>query len=164
MSETTTASATYTTVDVENVVRRVKADLIMMADSSGALTSDKARDYGHDIEVLAKNGYLRKVDLTLISGGNEIRAASYGVNTEAGGLSSSRSGGVLWPRIAGATFRIILFYTDAYTDDAKTSTSGKLKIAWSPTNADTSHSGLTSTGGRDYTSNSYGMQRKDWAA
>ena len=40
----------------------------------------------------------------------------------------------------------------------------KLKIGWTPTNADTSHSGLAASGGRDYASNSFGMQRKDWAA
>ena len=31
MSQTRTASATYTTTDIENVVRRVKADLAMIA-------------------------------------------------------------------------------------------------------------------------------------
>jgi len=30
MSQTRTASATYTTIDVENVVRRVKADLMLI--------------------------------------------------------------------------------------------------------------------------------------
>ena len=56
MSQTRTASATYTTTDVENVVRRVKADLTMIADSTGAWTAQQAADYAHDIEVLAKAG------------------------------------------------------------------------------------------------------------
>ena len=53
MSQTRTATATYTVVDIENVVRRLKADLVMIADSTGAWTAAKAADYAHDVEVLA---------------------------------------------------------------------------------------------------------------
>ncbi len=60
--------------------------------------------------------------------------------------------------------RIILSYTDAYTDAARTATKPKLKIGWTPTNEDTSHVSLSSSGGRNYVSNGYGMQRTDWAA
>ena len=45
MSSTGTATATYTTVDIENVVRRVKADLVMIADSTGGWTAAKAAEY-----------------------------------------------------------------------------------------------------------------------
>ena len=80
------------------------------------------------------------------------------------GLTSSRPGGVLWPKVAGPYLRIILGYTSAYTAAAKEAIKSKLKINWSPTDVDTSHSSLKSAGGRDYVSNAYGMQRKDWAA
>ena len=43
MSATRTATATYTTVDIENVVRRMKADLAMIADSTGAWTAAHGR-------------------------------------------------------------------------------------------------------------------------
>lgn len=163
-TQTRTATATYTVIDIENVVRRVKADLVMIADSTGGWTPEKANQYAHDIEVLAKAGYLEYVDVTLFSNGIEIKATRFDVDTDAGGLTSSRPGGVLWPRVAGPFLRIVLGYTSAYTAPAKEAMKGKLKISWSPTDADTSHSGLKSTGGRDYASNSYGMQRKDWAA
>lgn len=159
-----TATATYTTTDIENVVRRVTTDLVMIADSSGAITTDKARDYGHDIELLARNGYLKKVDVTLLSAGVEKRAVRYEVNTASGSLTSSRPGGVLWPKVASPYLRLVLSYTSAYDDAAREKMTSKLMISWSPTNADTSHSGLAAGGGRDYASNSYGMQRKDWAA
>ncbi|MXP41865.1 hypothetical protein GRI75_09450 [Altererythrobacter soli] len=159
---TATRTATYTEVDVVNVVRRVKADLIMIADSTGAITRDEASQYAKDIEVLLVSGYLRKVDLTLLSYGVEKTAVQYTVDTNTGLLTSSRPGGVLWPRVAGAYLRIILFYTDDYDDEARRKLSHRLEIAWSPTSADTSHSTLTPAGGRDYTSNSFGMQRKDW--
>jgi hypothetical protein len=155
-------TATYTAVDVANVVRRLKADLFMIADSTGTITREKAAQYAHDVEVLAVNGYLRKVDLTLLAYGLEKAAVQYTVDTSTGSLTSSRPGGVLWPRLAEAEFRIVLFYTEEYDDEAKRRLSHRLEIGWAPTSADTSHSTLTPAGGRDYASNSFGMQRKDW--
>ncbi|KUM24409.1 hypothetical protein AU467_30260 [Mesorhizobium loti] len=164
MSQTRTASATYTVVDIENVVRRVKADLVMIADSTGAWTPTKAADYAHDIEVLAKAGYLAWVDVTLFSNGTEVKAVRFDVDTDAGALTTSRPGGVLWPKVSGAYLRIILSYTDAYTSAAREAMKSKLTIGWVPSSDDTSHSSLTSSGGRNYISNAYGVQRKDWAA
>lgn len=119
MSQTRTATATYTVVDIENVVRRVKADLVMIADSTGAWTAAKAADYAHDIEVLAKAGYLKWVDLTLLSNGVEVKAVRFEVDTDAGSLTTSRPGGVVWPKVSGAHLRIVLSYTDAYTSEAR---------------------------------------------
>jgi Bacterial HORMA domain family 1 len=164
MSQTRTATATYTVADIENVVRRVKADLVMIADSAGAWTSAEAVNYAHDIEVLAKAGYLEYVDVTLLSNGVEVKAVRFDVDTDAGSLTSSRPGGVLWPRVVGAYLRIVLGYTGAYTSAAREATKGKLKIGWVPSNDDTSHASLMSSAGRNYASNAYGMQRKDWAA
>lgn len=128
MSQTRTATATYTVVDIENVVRRTKADLMMIADSTGAWTSEETAKYVHDIEVLAKEGYLAWFDLTLLSNGVEKNATRFDVNTDAGSLTSSRPGGVLWPKVAGAYLRIVLGYTSAYTSAAREATQPKLKI------------------------------------
>jgi hypothetical protein len=164
MSSTATATYTYSVTDIEIVMRRFSADIVMIATSSGAITEDKARDYAHDVEVLAKGGYLKSVDLTLLSGGAEVRAVTYNVNMSSGDLEMSRPGGVMWPRVQSPDFRIVLYYTAAYTDSARAQTKGKLKIGWVPTNADTSHSSLSRSGGRDYASNGFGMQRKDFGA
>jgi hypothetical protein len=164
MSQTRTASATYTTTDIENVVRRMKADLVMIADSTGAWTAQQAADYAYDIEVLAKAGYLAWVDITLLQYGIELKAVRFDVDTDAGTLTTSRPGGVLWPRVSGANLRIVISYTDAYTSEARGATRKKLKIGWTTSYDDTSHSSLNSSGGRNYASNAYGMQRKDWAA
>lgn len=164
MAYTATASMThtYTTSDIEKVVRRFAADIAMIAQSSGAITEAAAADYAHDVELLAKKGYLKKVDITLLNGTIEVRAAQYVVSTAAGDLTMSRPGGVLWPRVANPDFRIVIFYTDTYTAEARQELSGKLNISWTPTNADTSHATLTTSGGRDYASNGWGMQRKDF--
>lgn len=164
MSQTRTGSATYTKTDIENVVRRMKADLAMIGDSTGAWTSQQAADYAHDIEVLAKAGYLAWVDVTLLQFGIELKAVRFDVNTDAGTLTTSRPGGVLWPRVSGSHLRIVIGYTDSYTSSAREATRGKLKIDWTTSYDDTSHSSLSSSGGRNYVSSTYGMQRKDWAA
>lgn len=164
MSYTSSESYTYTTSDIEVVARRFTADIVMIAQSSGAITEAKAREYAHDVEALAKQGYLAKVDLTLFSGAAEVRATQYVVNTSAGHLAMSRPGGVQWPRVADPYFRIILSYTAAYTAAAREAMRGKLKIGWVRADADTSHSSLTASGSRSYASNGWGMQREDYAA
>lgn len=164
MSYTATASVTYSVTDVEDVMRRFSADIVMIATSSAAITEDKARTYAHDVEALAKEDYLEKVDLTLFSGNLEVRAVTYNVNTAGGDLGMSRPGGVLWPRVANPTFRIVLYYTTLYTAAARERMKGKLKIGWVSTNADTSHSSLTRSGGRDYAKNGFGLQRKDYGS
>jgi len=164
MSQTRTASTTYTTTDIENVVRRVRADLAMIADSTGAWTPQEAADYAHDIEALAKAGYLAWVDVTLLQYGAELKAVRFDVDTDAGALTTSRPGGVLWPRVTDAELRIVISYTNTYTSAAREAMRSKLKIGWTKSYADTTHSGLNSSGSRNYVSSTYGMQRKDWAA
>lgn len=159
-----TRSYTYTITDIETVVRRFTADIVMIAQSSGAITETKARDYAHDVETLAKKDYLKKVDLTLFSGAVEICATQYVVDTSAGDLAMSRPGGVMWPRVHDPYLRIVLSYTDDYDAAAREAMKGKLRISWTPTDADTSHSRLTQSGGRSYASNGWGMQRRDYAA
>lgn len=164
MSYTSSFSDTYTYTDIETVIRRFTADIVMIAQSSGAIAEATARNYAHDVELLAEAGYLAKVDLTLLSGSKEVCATQYVVNTDAGELTMSRPGGVMWPRVANPEFRIILSYTADYTEAARESMKGKLKSRWIPTNVDTSHSSLTPSGGRDYASNGWGMERKDYAS
>ncbi len=162
MSYSSTVTETYSVADIEIVMRRVTADLVMIANSTNAITEERARNWGHDIELLAKNGYLFAVDLTLLSADVEQKATRFEVISESGELTMSRPGGVLWPIVPQPSLRVVLIYAVAYDADAKTKMSGKLQCSWSPTDADTSHSKLTTNASRDYVSNGYGMQRKDF--
>ena len=164
MSQTRSATATYTFADIEKVVGLVKADLMMIGDSSGGWTPEKAGHYAHDVELLAKAGYLDYVDVTLFSNGVEVKATRFTVDVDAGGLTCSRPGGVLWPRVVAPWLRLVLGYSSTYTAAAREAFKSRLKINWCSTDADTSHSTLTQAGGRDYASNAFGMPRKDWAA
>jgi hypothetical protein len=164
MTSTATATVSYSVTDVENVVRRFLADIVMIATSSRSISEGVAREYAHDVQVLATGGYLAKVDVTLLSGSLEVRAATYLLNTSAGDLTMSRPGGVQWPQVTNAYLRIVLYYSGSYTSAAREQVKPKLKQTWTSTDANTSHSGLAPTGGRDYASNGFGMQRKDYGA
>lgn len=163
MSYSYAATETYSVADIEVVMRRVTADLVMIAASTKAITEEKARDWGHDIEVLTKSGYLRKVDLTLLSNGVEQKATCFEVNIASGELTMSRPGGVMWPQVPNPELRIVLSYTQAYNDAAREKTSKKLRINWVTSTADLSHPTLISSANRDYVSNGFGMQRKDFS-
>jgi len=162
---TQTRTTTYTTTDIANVVRRMTADLVMIAQCTGAITEVRAREYAHDIEALAQGGYLAAVDVTLLTCGEygtEVSATTYTVNTASGELSSSRPGGLMWPRVNQPYLRIILTHTAAYDAEATAKLKPKLKRPWTGTTADTSHSNLARGAGRDYASNGYGLRRKDF--
>ena len=162
MSYVESATETYSFVDVEIVIRRVTADLIMIANSTGAWTEDFARKVGHDVELLAKKGYLKWVDVTLFSYGVEQKATRFEVNTAAGGLSMSRPGGVLWPRVSNPDLRVVFGHTSDFMPIAEAMLANQLELSWTATNTDTSHASLKSGSGRDYASNAFGVQRKDF--
>ncbi len=164
MAGTTTATGTYTALDVQKVVRRVAADLRMIAESTGCWDPATTADYVHDVEELAKEGYLATVDVTLSSRGVEVKATRFTVNAAASGLANQRPGDALWPRLPDPQLRIVLSYAPGYDAAAARTMAPKLRVGWVSCNDDTSHSALTPGGGRTYSSNSYGMERKDWAA
>lgn len=163
MSSTSTASYTFTETDIEKVVRRFRADLKMMAQNTGGMTEGKAGEYADDIEALARRSFLKKVDVTLLSGGKEVKAAVYTVNDKGGDLTAANPGGVMWPRMEDPDLRVIVTYNDSYSADERAKLKEKLKLSWGPTDTDISHSGLTASGGRDYMSNGWALQRKDYS-
>lgn len=162
-SYSNTETRTYTVADVEKVVRSIQADLMMIANSSKAMTEDKAKDYAHDIELLAKKEYLNVVDVTLLSAaGYEINAVKYDFLSE-GASGTARSGGVLWPATPSGSIRIVLYCTDAYFEQKDKVSRMPLKVSWGATSVDTNHSTLSASGGRGYSSNGYGANRSDFS-
>jgi hypothetical protein len=164
MTQTITASrsATYSDIDVQDVVLCLKADLVMIANSTGGMSTGKAEDYAHDIDLLAKGKYLDYVDVTLFSMGVEQKAVRYSVNGNAVNITNRRPGGVLWPRLPSPLMRVVVGYSSRYTQSVHETMKSKLRIPWGWCNADTSHAALSSSGGRDYVSHGFALQRKDW--
>jgi len=160
---TVTTTESFTTTDVENVVRRFQADLRMFADSSGTMSQEKVGDYVHDVELLAKKGYLKSVDVTLLHLGAEKKAARYTVDTASGGIVSDRPGDARWPYLPSGRLRVVVSYTAAYDASARQALSSRLRIGWTKSYDDTSHAGLSGGGGRNYVSGAYGLKREDWS-
>jgi Bacterial HORMA domain family 1 len=159
-SATQTATESYSTADIENVVRRFTTDLRMIAESSGSLSRSEAEDYGEDIEYLAKKKLLRFVDVTLFVNGEEEKAVRYTVTTS-GDLKASRPGGVLWPRKSGGYLSIVVRPTQSFWSIP--SVMNALNISWAPTNKDISHSTLKASQGRAYVSNGFAFNREDYS-
>ncbi|MGO8061474.1 hypothetical protein ACC716_25130 [Rhizobium johnstonii] len=158
-----TATGSYTVTDIGIVVRQFTTDLKMIASSTRAMTEKEASEYGADVELLAAKSYLKAVDITQMFGGKEVRAVKYHVDQNTGALKSSRPGGVRWPELLGSSIRIVMSHTDSFNEAALQSLRGRLNISWGFTSIDTSHSSLTSSGGRDYASNGWGLRREDWS-
>ena len=161
-TSSSTKTFTFTQEDVAKVVRRFTSDLRMIAESSKSMTEAKAAQYGHDVEYLAQRGYLKMVDVTLLSAGAEVKAVQYVVQIGSNDLTPSKPGGVLWPEVSQPFLRIILSYTSDYTAAVKEKTLPNLKIGWVSTDASTAHESLKESGGRDYSSNAFGVARKDF--
>lgn len=161
-TSSSTKTFTFTQEDVAKVVRRFTSDLRMIAESSKSMTEAKAAQYGHDVEYLAQRGYLKMVDVTLLSAGAEVKAVQYVVQVGSTDLTPSKPGGVLWPEVSQPFLRIILSYTSDYTVAVKEKTLPNLKIGWVSTDASTAHVSLKESGGRDYSSNAFGVARKDF--
>ncbi|WP_428506474.1 hypothetical protein [Roseateles sp.] len=157
-----TKTFTFTQEDVAKVVRRFTSDLRMIAESSKSMTEAEAAKYGHDVEYLAQRGYLKMVDVTLLSADAEVKAVQYVVQVGSNDLTPSKPGGVLWPEVNQPFLRIILSYTNDYTAAVKEKTLPNLKLGWVPTDASTAHVSLKESGGRDYSSNAFGVTRKDF--
>lgn len=160
---TYTSTSTFTVADVEKVMRSVRADLIMIASTTKAMTEGRAADYAHDIEVLAKKDHLEYVDVTLMNGSSEVRAIKYEFQTE-GATGTERPGGVLWPltpESQGGSIRVHLRYSSSSSAEKRADLT--LKISWVPASTDINHKELTSSTGRGYSSNGFGTNRKDFA-
>ena len=163
---TATYTATYTVVDIESVLRKFKTGLTMIAESTRAMDAQVAQDIAADLLTLSKGGYLKNADITLIHDNAEIRAAQYSVTEQGGDLTAGRPGGVTWPCLSGAWLRVVIWYTPAWyalTDQTRRGIQQGLKRPWTTNYDDLSHAALQASGGRNFTSNAYGMARKDFS-
>jgi hypothetical protein len=166
MTGSSTHTSTYSVADVETVMRRFRADLSMIAESSGTWSKTEVNNYVSDIEAIAKEGYLSFVDITLLKGNEEVNAVRYEVNTNATDLNPSRFGGVLWTRVDPRRLRLVVGYSqkwEALNIETQTAFKNRLKISWGPCQDDISHNKLSTNSTRNFVSNSYGLARKDFA-
>lgn len=162
---TGTQTNTYTVTDIRRVVASFAADFSMISQATGLWESEDVRETVSDLNAFAEAGYLTKVHLILWdAGGNKLRAAKYTVSTTAVGWNNDRPGNNLWPRTPGGSLQVIATLSSdwwALDEVSKAWVRKQYGIvgAWSPTDTDTSHAGMTSSTDRRYASNGYGMER-----
>lgn len=163
-SYSSTYTSSFTETDVHNVVLNIKADLLMIADSSKAMTRDLAEKYAHDIQLAAQHDYLTKVDITLLNQlGSEVKAITYFFTTGDDATGSSRPGGVRWPETPSGNIRVVIYTKATWDNEPEKVSKLPWKLNWGTSNVDTSHNGLTSSGNRGYSSNGFGVNRSDFA-
>ena len=141
MTQTRThrTTGTYTVVDIERVVRRVKADLVMIADSTGGWTPQgpelrtrcRAPRHGR----LSQARRCHPVKPRRRGEGHPLRGR-HGCRRADRAADPAGCSGRRWP---GPSLRIILRYTADFTAAARAAIKSQLKINWSPTDVDTSH-------------------------
>lgn len=164
---TRTGSATYTDVDVANVLACFGAEYDMIRSTTGLHQDDAwAGKHTHDIEQLALYGLIAKIDVTLHNRfGAELRAHVYMPSTSAGMWKAQRPGGCIWPRTMDGTLTVTVSYSPAYsalTRVQKQVLGRLLRLPWSPSSADLSHRGLAAGASRTFASAGYGVERATW--
>jgi hypothetical protein len=166
MSASESYSTTFTAADVKKVATRFAADLAMIAEATGKLSSAEVAEYTSDVTALAVAGYLKRVFLVLFDAqGTEIRARRYEVSTDASLWTPDRPGGNLWPKLNGGELAVITARNAAWkalTSEKQTAFNAGLAIKWSPTKVDTAFPNLTGATTRRYASNAYGLERTDF--
>jgi len=166
MSTTGTYTQTYTAVDIGKVLDCFAADFDGISQSTSLLTRDDVKAISADVKLMASRGYLREVNLCLLTdAGVALRAAKYTVNPSAGVLTASRPGGHLWPRTPGGNLTVVVSYTDVWKKLPEPSKEGfrrELVRNWTPSGIDTSFPTLRASADRNYVSNGYGLQRSTY--
>lgn len=166
MSETGSYSNTYSAEDIKKVASRFGADLVMLAQSSAAMTTTRAEGVIDDVKLFAKKEYIERISVVLNDGsGKQLKARRYEVSTDASLWTSERPGDNLWPKTPSGSISVVLHYSsvwEALGDVAKSNFKATLSRAWGPSDVDTSFSAMSGTVARRYASKAYGMERTDF--
>lgn len=163
-----TYSDTYTVLDIRHVLSRFNADLRALAQVTTCMSEQTVWDIIHDVQSLAENEYLQRIDLILIDAlGQKLRARAYIVSTEAWDWSVDLPGGNLWPRTPGGRLDVVLSYSKAWRElsaaqRAEFQTHNQFRNRWFPSTHDLTHAGLTAGPVRRYARNGYGVERRDY--
>jgi hypothetical protein len=161
---TFSTSSTYTVADVAKVVDKFTADLLMIAQATGAMTVQAARLAAADVKLMAQRGYINRVDIVLHNAaGTTVRAAAYRASEDASGWSSDRPGNNLWPRSPNGGLAVVAFFTTTWWALTEAQRQAFLinecGDKWGPSSIDTSYGGMVGRYDRRYASNGYGLER-----
>lgn len=169
MTESITASYSYTVVDVRNVLASFAADYDMIRASTNLVTDDETADaIVADVTAFAEHELIDSVDIVLQDRfGSTLRAAHYEPSTDATGWQVDRPGGCIWPRTPDGELIVVVRYSRAWTDlgpaGQQRFVRDHLERTWKPSGIDLTHPGLSASPDRRYASNGYGLYRTSYA-
>jgi hypothetical protein len=147
MTCTVAQTTTYTAVDVGKVLDCFAADFDMQAQATGLRSREDARATSDDVKTMAKQGYLKEVNVYLEDETSRIvRAAKYEVSTDAALWTSRRPGNNLWPRLRGGWLKVYVVWSDAWwqlSDARREAFRDGLQRRWGTWDIDTSFPTLT---------------------
>jgi hypothetical protein len=164
---TQTVSHTFTATDTKKVLSSFEADATMLARANGCATDEKVRDTAHDITLFALLGYLVKIEVALENAqGSVIRFRTYTASLDATTWNDEDPGNNRWPATPGGKLVFHVYNNDAWNNmslDARIALQGRegFKTIWRPTSV-LSNGHLTPSTSRQYSSNAYGLARKDF--
>ena len=153
-------TSTYAKTDVEDVLRKLRADFNMIGQSTGAITFDKIDDYMHDISLLAINGYIYQVDISQTKFGEEIKAVKYTFRELERPTETNFPGGVVWSPDPHSEIEVVLTYSESYTAVVERNFSQRLKIQWIPAYDDLDHPTLNKSFRGTYAKGNIGLDQE----
>ena len=157
-----TETKTYTKVDIRKVWECFSADLSMLVSRTKTMSERWASDVAHDITLMAIWECLSVVHIQLLNrSGERIAAHRYDVKG-AGNWGQDSPGGNNWPNADGGEIVVNVTYSDKEVIE-RLQRDGKLRRKWSPARTP-SYSGMKTESLRQYSSGSYGLERRSFSA
>jgi len=169
MSQTATATQSYTVVDVGKVFACFATDFDLMRESTGLWPDGGTADHlVADVTTFAQFGYVDMIAVVLHdAGGRELRASHYEPSTSASSWSADRPGGCIWPRTPGGSLNAVIDPSNAWhaldASERDNFRQSKLKMTWPEGSVDLTHPNLISAADRRFASNSYGLRRTSYS-
>lgn len=169
MTQTTTATQTYTVIDIRKTFEGFEADLRMIVRRTNKWTMEKADGVFHDVLHMAEAKYLSSVDLVLFDANSKvIKATKFIVNQDGRSITSERAGANDWQDLPNTTLKVILNHNDAWralkSDGQEAFRKSKgFKIDWGPIDLDTTYSHLKKANAQLYASAGYELQKENYS-
>lgn len=168
MYNTTTATATYTVVDIRKTFEGFSADLRMIASRTEKMTGTDVEKYLHDIIALAENKYLKRVDITLLDqNDNPVKASKYTIDENGSATQSDRAGNNEWRNVSNTRLTIIIHYSSSWHELTTEHrdlfrTNNGFEVSWGPSSINTSYSHLSKESAQLYASKGYELRKENY--
>jgi hypothetical protein len=162
---TSVATQTHTVTDIRKAFEGFEADLRMIRRRTEAQSEQWAENVGHDVHVLAEEGYLSQINVIFYDCTNRKRfARRYTPETGTFG-TTDRPGANPVPTDPLGRLDVVISYSSkwyALSDEQRRRVRASLRISWGPSQEDITHADMRSTGGRRYASNGFSLARSDF--